>query len=42
MNAVNVMSNKGERGRQVLDLDLDLDPSLVTSKMYQQMFDGVT
>lgn len=38
MNAVNVMSNKGERGRQ----DLDLDPSLVTSKMYQQMFDGVT
>lgn len=38
MNAVNVMSNKGER--QVLDLDLD--PSLVTSKMYQQMFDGVT
>lgn len=36
MNAVNVMSNKGER--QVLDLD----PSLVTSKMYQQMFDGVT
>lgn len=40
MNAVNVMSNKGERGRQVLDLDLD--SSLVTSKMYQQMFDAVT
>lgn len=40
MNAVNVMSNKGERGRQVLDLDMD--PSLVTSKMYQQMFDAVT